>query len=246
VTPLSIAHLPPGSPAWLFVLIVGALALHIGAGSIGLVTGYAAILAPKGGPLHRRAGAVFVIAMIAMGIAAAFLALRIHQRGNVTGGAFAAYLVTTGWMTVRRPPDRTGRFEALAFVLVAALGLFFAASGVQAMLAPSHRLDGYPPALYLVVASLAAFFAWGDWRMLRRGGLAGTARSARHAGRMGFALFLAAGSFFIGQQKAMPPAVRGSPWLFVLGLAPLALMLFWLVRIRLPKRGGAAAMAPAQ
>jgi hypothetical protein len=34
----------------------------------------------------------------------------------------------------------------------------------------------------------------------------------------------------------MPEAVRGSPILLVLGLAPLAFMLFWLVRVRLGKR----------
>jgi hypothetical protein len=49
---------------------------------------------------------------------------------------------------------------------------------------------------------------------------------------MCFALFIATGSFFLGQQDVMPKAVRGSPILFVLAFAPFAVMLFWLVRVR--------------
>jgi hypothetical protein len=55
---------------------------------------------------------------------------------------------------------------------------------------------------------------------------------------MCFAFFVATGSFFLGQQDIMPMTVRGSPILFVLGLAPLALMLFWLVRLRFAKAIG--------
>ena len=52
---------------------------------------------------------------------------------------------------------------------------------------------------------------------------------------MCFAFFIATGSFFLGQQKVMPAAVRGSPVLFVLAFAPFAVMLFWLVRLRFAK-----------
>jgi hypothetical protein len=44
---------------------------------------------------------------------------------------------------------------------------------------------------------------------------------------MCFAFFVATGSFFMGQQDVLPQVVRGSPVLFVLALAPIALMLFW-------------------
>ena len=60
-------------------------------------------------------------------------------------------------------------------------------------------------------------------------------RIRRHLWRMCFAFFIATGSFFLGQQKIMPLAVRGSPILFGLAFAPFAVMLFWLVRLRYPK-----------
>jgi hypothetical protein len=49
---------------------------------------------------------------------------------------------------------------------------------------------------------------------------------------MCFALFIAAGSFFLGQQQVFPASVRGSPLLFVPVLAVLALMIFWVCRVR--------------
>jgi hypothetical protein len=53
-------------------------------------------------------------------------------------------------------------------------------------------------------------------------------RIRRHLWRMCFAFFIATGSFFLGQQRVMPVAVRGSPVLFALAFAPFAVMLFWL------------------
>ncbi len=245
MTPLSIARLPAGSPLWLYALVIAALVLHIGAGSVAIVSGYVAILARKGGRLHRRTGMIFALAMVTLGCAAIFLALRIPQRGNVAGGLLAAYLVATGWMTVRREAGRTGRFEIGALLLVLALAGAMAAFGLEAQASPTHRLDGYPPALYFTVVVVALLFAAGDLRMILRGGLTGVQRLSRHILRMGFAFFVAAGSFFLGQQKVMPAAFHGSPILLLLALAPLALMLFWLVRIRLGPRRRPAQLAPA-
>jgi high-affinity Fe2+/Pb2+ permease len=53
---------------------------------------------------------------------------------------------------------------------------------------------------------------------------------------MSFAFFFAAGSFFLGQQKVMPQSMHGAWYLTVLALAPLAVMAFWLIRIRFGQR----------
>lgn len=45
-----------------------------------------------------------------------------------------------------------------------------------------------------------------------------------------------AGIFFFGQQQVMPESVQGSPWLAVPPFAVLGLMVFWLARLRLPRR----------
>lgn len=49
-------------------------------------------------------------------------------------------------------------------------------------------------------------------------------------------LTLASGSFFLGQQKFLPASLHNSPLLFLPVLAPLAVMAFWLIRVRLTNR----------
>jgi hypothetical protein len=49
---------------------------------------------------------------------------------------------------------------------------------------------------------------------------------------MNVALFVAAGSLFLGQQKLFPHALRGSPILFAPELAIVVMTIVWLVRLR--------------
>ena len=71
--------------------------------------------------------------------------------------------------------------------------------------------------------------------MIRRGGIAGVARVARHLWRMCFAFFVASGSLFLGQPQVFPKVLRSSPLLIGLALAPLAFLIFWMIRVRLPR-----------
>jgi len=68
--------------------------------------------------------------------------------------------------------------------------------------------------------------------MLVRGGVSGKQRVARHLSRMCVGLFIATGSFFLGQQQVFPAFVRKSNLLFLPGILPLILMILWLVRVR--------------
>ena len=105
--------------------------------------------------------------------------------------------------------------------------------GLGAMIVPeilNHELTSRG-----VIAALCLLAGLGDLRAALRGKLRPAQRISRHLWRMCFALFIATGSFFIGQQDVLPAAVRGSPWLLALGFAPFALMAFWLVRLRFAK-----------
>ena len=72
----------------------------------------------------------------------------------------------------------------------------------------------------------------GDIRMLARGGISGRQRITRHLWRMCYGLFIATGSFFLGQQQVFPAFLRGSIFLTVLAVLPFPLMIYWLIRIR--------------
>ncbi|MEA3061748.1 MAG: hypothetical protein QOJ94_1529 [Sphingomonadales bacterium] len=227
--PISLSHLPAGN--WLHGLILAALAVHIGAACAAILAGYGAMAVRKGGPLHRRFGLFFVGAMLAMAVTASFLALRIHERGNIAAGILAFYLVLSGWITVRREPGRIGRAERAAAFIPLGVAALMVLSGLQAAASPVG-LDNYPAGPYFALAIVAGLLLAGDVAMIRRGGLSGNRRLARHAGRMGFAFFMAASFFFIGRQKLMPDWLRGAAILYLLGLAPLAMTLYWLVRLR--------------
>jgi hypothetical protein len=231
-TPLSLSHIPSGSPWWIFALVMLLLALHIGAGSAGILSGYSALFVRKGGRAHRRAGNIFVPAMLIAGAMAAALAATIPQRGNVIGGLFTVYLVASAWMTVRRKDGSIGWFECagFAFALACAIGAFLL--GLEAARSSGGVLDDIAPANFYVTGAVAALAAALDLKVILRGGIGGHARIARHVWRICTGLFIASGSFFLGQQKVMPVWLQGSPILFVLAVTPLVLIIFWLLRIQ--------------
>jgi hypothetical protein len=150
------------------------------------------------------------------------------QWSNVVAGVFTFYLVATARATVRRR-DR-GAFEMGAF---AAAALVAAGGLVLGVLARHNRAltDGAPAAAPFVFAAIAALAAAGDLRLCLAGRLPARTRTARHLWRMCLALFIAAGSLFLGQPQVFPPALRGSIVLVLPEVAVLALMLFWLARV---------------
>jgi hypothetical protein len=236
MTPVSILQLHANAPWWMFAIVIAALTLHIGGGSIGILSGYAAVSVPKGEHLHRTFGTVFFAAMLAMGTMGLALSVWIKQFGNIAGGMLATYLVATAWLTVKRKSGTVGRAETVLLIAVLATAALLLYWGLQATMSPKGTFQGYGAALYYVFGSFASFFAALDLKVILRGGISGVARIARHLWRMCFALFFAAASFFLGQQKVMPAFMHGSPLLFIPAFAPLAFMIYWLIRTYLPKR----------
>ncbi len=235
-TTSAVLHLAADSPPWLALAATLALILHIGGGSLGLVSGTAALAFRKGGRWHRMAGTVFFVSMLTMSAVAAIVAPFTARPSNTVGGLFTFYLVTTAWVTVRRREGEVGVFEVGAFLLgVGAVAAGLALIGLAAR-DPARILGGQPAlALYIVVAIMALAAAL-DLKVILRGGVSGARRIARHLWRMCLGLFIATSSFFLGQQQVFPAPLRGSPVLAVLAVAPLAAMIFWLAQARFTNR----------
>ncbi len=211
--------------------------VHISMGMTALLSGAAAMTFLKGSRLHRLSGNAFFVSMLIMAGTGVYISIFITPTmGNVMGGSMTFYLTATAWLTVWRKPRETGRLEiALAFLglATAITGISF---GIVALLSSNGRFSGYGPALYFIFGAAALLGTVLDVRMLARGGFSGTARLTRHLSRMCFAFFIATGSFFFGQAKLFPPAVRQSGVLTVLGLLPFVLLLYWAIRIRVPPK----------
>jgi len=207
------------------------LALHITGGIVGLLSGTAAMVFRKGSRRHAQAGDVFVVSMLTMAACGAWLAVLKHQPGNFIGGVFTFYLVGTAWATARRRDGGTSVFDWVAPVIPVVGGVVLWISGVQLARAHVTATDGVPVGMSFFMGSVMLLAAAGDVRLLR-GGVTGGKRIVRHLWRMCFGLFIATGSFFLGQQQVFPALVRGSSVLFVLAILPLVLMIFWLIRVR--------------
>jgi len=204
------------------------LVLHICAGVVGLLSGGAAISFRKGSHRHRRAGNIFFVAMLVMGLSAVYL-------GNVFGGLFACYLVTTAWLTARQREGATSIFDWIALLFGVVVGVAILTSGVRVATGSLKGQPGVPVGMIFFLGSVAPLAAAEDVRMLVRGGVFGGQRIVRHLWRMCFGLFIATGSFFIGQPQVFPAFIRKTNLLFIPGILPLVLMIFWLIRVRFTK-----------
>jgi uncharacterized membrane protein len=210
------------------------LPIHITAGILAMLLGVVAIAVRKGSLRHAQAGTLFAAAMIVLGLTAAILEpYRTPKPGSPITGLFVCYFVATSWVAARRRDGTTGKFE------MAACGVALGTSALMVWAALTGRSStpvGNGPVFILAGLCLVAGLL--DLRVVLRKHLTAGERIRRHLWRMCFAFFIATGSFFLGQQKVMPVAVRGSPILFVLAFAPFAVMAFWLVRLRFAKAIG--------
>jgi hypothetical protein len=204
------------------------LSIHVVAGGLALILGVLALAVRKGGPIHRRAGLLFVLAMLTMAITAAML-------GNAGGGLMTAYFVVTALATVRSDAVWARRITAAAMIVPAVLGLGVIFRGVQAFNSPGRAIGGVPFAMFFFIGAILLLAAAGDLRVIRIGASRGRARLARHLWRMCFALFIAAGSFFSIRErvaKVLPEPFTTLP----LRMLPIALvfvvMFYWLWRVR--------------
>jgi hypothetical protein len=220
------------------------LVAHICAGTLGLLSGTAAMSFRKGSPRRALAGRIFVASMLTMAAAAVYLATVKHQQNNIGGGIFTFYLIGTAWLTARRRAWETSRFDWILLLIPLTLGILSWMNGLQVVRSGASSQDGVPVGMTFFMGSVMLLAAAGDVRMLVRGGVFGAKRIARHLWRMCFGLFIAAGSFFLGPSNRplrllstvglgqhLPSVLFSTNLYLILTVLPLILLIFWLVRV---------------
>jgi len=214
-----------------------ALAFHYAAGLVSIVSGTIALSVAKGGRLHKQSGLVFTCAMIVLGLSAAGIGAYEQKPSQVSAGLIAAYLVFTAMTTVKTLPGIGQRINVALMVLAFAYSAASLYGGVNEWMDPTVNVVGRPRIVPpLVIGTVILLAAIGDLRAIRAGGLRGSRRLARHLWRMCFGLFIATGSFFLGQMKFVPEPVRILPLLLVLAFAPIPLLIYWMWRVRVRGR----------
>jgi hypothetical protein len=208
------------------------LTAHILAGLLGLVFGYVALFSSKGAATHRRSGMLFVYVMLPMAFTGMLISAveGVARPINIPAAMVTFYMILTALLTVRPFHARPRWVDVTAMRAALAIGVASVPLGIM-VVAQGGRQAGmaYPLFMFGAIAFLAAL---GDRRMIRAGGLTGAPRLRRHLWRMCFALFVAAGSFFLGQADEFPAALRLTPLLALPVLTVLAAMMYWLWRVR--------------
>jgi hypothetical protein len=222
------------------------LVAHILAGTVGLLSGFGALVFRKGSPRHILVGKIFVASMLVMAVGAVYLGVVKNQPSNVGGGIITFYLVGTGWLTARRREGETSRMDWVALLIPLGLGTLTWVNGINVLRSGATSQNGVPVGMNFFMGSICLLAAAGDIRMLTRGGVFGATRIARHLWRMCFGLFIAAGSFFMGPSNRplrllsavgigqhLPSALFSMGLYLALSMLPLVLLIFWLARVRI-------------
>lgn len=198
---------------------------HILAGVLSVFAGAGAMVAPKGRPVHRLAGKVFVGAMSIMAGSAVIRAAQNLEAEvlNLWMGTLALYLVISGW--------RAGRYRISIATFpdwVLSLAALTTAAGLLFLALRGGAFAGAA----LVFGIVALMAVAGDVRWFRRTPSDPTRRVVRHLWRVGLGMFIAVGSVFLGQPHAFPFEIRNSGLLVVPPLLVALTFVCWFLRYR--------------
>lgn len=141
---------------------------HALAGTVALATFWTAGLARKGSPLHKGAGKVYMLAMMAVVATAVPLTFSMALQGHWISATFLAYLVILvshscrmAWLAIRykRDFDRyTGSGFRISASLLTLAGIVVVVVGVQ-----------FEAWLLIIFGLLGPLGGWDAWNLVRRG-----------------------------------------------------------------------------
>src|SRR5262245_30969927 len=100
--------------------------------------------------------------MLVMASTGAVMAAIKLNGGNIVGGAVAIYMVTTGFLTIRRPASGTDWKDVAALALALGIATVCLVFGLEAMQSAKGTKFGYPPPLYFIFGSATLLAGLGD------------------------------------------------------------------------------------
>jgi len=138
------------------------LVLHICAGTVGLLSGTAAMSFRKGSLRHVQAGKVFVASMLIMAVGAVYLGIVKDQPSNIGGGIITFYLIGTGWLTARRSQGEISRMDWVALLIPLTIGILTCVNGIAVLRSGATSQNGVPVGMSFFMGSICLLAAVGD------------------------------------------------------------------------------------
>jgi len=203
------------------------LVFHILAGCIVLFCGLVALISAKGKKLHKYAGSGFAAAMVLVSLTSCYLEVQLGDFPIV--GLLSGYFVVTSWITITRREKRVGYFDIVALLLITSISILFYKWGWDIAFNGKPLEGTMPLPMYFVLASIAAFAAAMDLKVIIQGGIMGAQRIARHLWRICIAYVMAMMSFLA--QDIFPDAIASSGALWLPVLLLVLLIFYWGIRV---------------
>ena len=213
------------------------LIFHICAGAIALLAGYAVIVMKKGRQAHKNLGRIYVLAMLTLGITGTYIAIIRDVPLSMLNGLVLCYFVLSSLNIIWQKPNHTNFMDNILFTSVTMLTISFAWYAYQTTQTTNGQLGGFGTPAYIVFGSVMAICTLADFRYLKRGGLDGNSRLARHLWRMFFPLFMSTSAFFLGQAKHLPELFQRIELLLVPVVLVILSGIYWFVRVNKQKLG---------
>lgn len=205
--------------------------LHFWVGTAAVMSGFAALFFQKGSRLHRANGTVFLLTMIFLSLSGFYLSVTRSVIFTIFLSVLAFYFVTTGWVSAKRNDGEIGWFEKLACLSIILFALIAIVLGYKGATGATVLTKDVPAGAYFILAGLAVLSGGLDLNLIRRSGLLGKHRIARHLWRMCFSMFITVTIFFLGNNHVLPEVLRKPVVLMAPIVAVLLLMVFWIVRV---------------
>jgi len=213
------------------VAILLLIIIHTVAGSIAILSGFAALSLPKSSKSHRTVGNIFVLMILFLGLTGIYIAYSRSIMISFVNGILLCYFVSTAWMSVKQKAGTIGKFEWFAFFVALAIVGMLINFGLEASQNPNGKLDGFGPQVFYFFATVATVAALLDLKMIVNRGISAHHRIIRHLWRMCFPMFMATAAFFLGQAKLLPEPVRKMEYLAVPVVIVLLSMAYWILRV---------------
>lgn len=221
------------------------VAAHGAVGTLALATFWTAAAARKGGPLHRRAGQLYLLAMTGILLTAVPMALWRYGEGQVRTAAFLGYLaaitangVWAAWRAIRDKHDvvrYTGPVYVASGLLALAAGLGVLALGLK---------DGSP--LFIGFSWIGLYIGYDSLRKrLRRARLAERPRwwmREHYSAMLGNGIATHVAFLAIGLPRLLP-AADGTALHYFAWFAPLLVAV--IAKLALDRKYAAPRRAPA-
>lgn len=183
------------------VLLNVALWIHIIAGTVALMSGVIAMLTRKGARMHRRAGVVYVVCMLIVGITALVMSTIRPNPFLFAVAIFSAAMALSGWLPARGDNPRLGKIIGMASFVAAIL-----LCGVGVWWIVTGELFGITAIVFGVIS---ARYGWQD---VRRIGMRNRSqRIIAHVSAMGGAFIATVSAVSAVNLDVLPPLVR---WLW--------------------------------